>query len=73
MEGAMPDVTIEPTTNGPYKVSGPISLADPEGNEFEVKGVAFLCRCGGSSNKPFCDGTHAKIDFLSEVSASEQV
>jgi CDGSH-type Zn-finger protein len=37
---------------------------DVEGNEFTVQGEAIvLCRCGHSSNKPFCDGTHRKVNF----------
>ena len=50
--------------NGPYLVKGPVLLLDAEGNEFraERKTVA-LCRCGRSTNKPFCDGTHSKIGF----------
>jgi CDGSH-type Zn-finger protein len=60
----MADVTITPRDNGPYLVRGPVKLVDAEGNEFTVQGEAIaLCRCGNSSNKPFCDGTHRKVDF----------
>jgi CDGSH-type Zn-finger protein len=60
----MADVTITPHDNGPYVVRGPINLVDVEGNEFTVQGeVIALCRCGNSSHKPFCDGTHRKVDF----------
>jgi len=60
----MADVTITPRDNGPYLVRGPVKLVDVEGNEFAVQGEAIaLCRCGNSSNKPFCDGTHRKVDF----------
>jgi CDGSH-type Zn-finger protein len=50
--------------NGPYLVKGPVIVTDAAGGEFrtERKTVA-LCRCGGSTNKPFCDGTHSKIGF----------
>jgi 3-phenylpropionate/trans-cinnamate dioxygenase ferredoxin subunit len=62
----MDDVTIKVLANGPYLVSGPIALSDADGNAIAVpaerKNVA-LCRCGGSVNKPFCDGTHSKIGF----------
>jgi CDGSH-type Zn-finger protein len=62
----MPGVEIKVRENGPYKVTGPITLIDAEGNEFELpddgKPVA-LCRCGGSTTKPFCDGTHSKVGF----------
>ena len=61
----MDDVTIQVRLNGPYLVRGPITLVDADGNEFELpkgSGVA-LCRCGGSTTKPFCDGTHSKTGF----------
>jgi CDGSH-type Zn-finger protein len=57
--------------NGPYLVRGPVLLLDAEGNEFraEQATVALLCRCGGSMNKPFCDGTHAKAGFRAQERA----
>ena len=58
----MADVTVTPRNNGPYMVQGPISIVDAQGNEISVDSdPIFLCRCGGSSNKPFCDGTHKKF------------
>jgi 3-phenylpropionate/trans-cinnamate dioxygenase ferredoxin subunit len=66
----MADVQITPTENGPYKVTGPIELVDPEGNAIPISGqTVFLCRCGGSTNKPFCDGTHSKIGFQGAMAA----
>jgi CDGSH-type Zn-finger protein len=62
----MADVKIKIATNGPYLVSGPIALADADGNAIAVpegRTTVALCRCGGSVNKPFCDGTHSKIGF----------
>jgi CDGSH-type Zn-finger protein len=61
-------VKITVRKNGPYRVEAPegsIELVDSEGNVFDLAGKpAFsLCRCGGSVNKPFCDGTHSKIGF----------
>ncbi|MBI4312034.1 MAG: CDGSH iron-sulfur domain-containing protein [Chloroflexi bacterium] len=62
---------IVPLANGPYLVTGPIKLLDPEGREFTVQGDKIaLCRCGGSSNKPFCDGTHKRTAFKAETKAS---
>ena len=50
--------------NGPYLVKGPVLLLDAEGNEFLTeRATVALCRCGGSTNKPFCDGTHSKVGF----------
>lgn len=49
--------------NGPLMVEGNFEIIDSEGNKVESKEKAALCRCGGSNNKPFCDGTHNKIGF----------
>ncbi|MGB3683695.1 MAG: CDGSH iron-sulfur domain-containing protein [Rubrobacteraceae bacterium] len=50
--------------NGPYLVSGPVSITDADGNEYASdKETVALCRCGASTNKPFCDGTHSKAGF----------
>jgi CDGSH-type Zn-finger protein len=69
----MAEVKIVPTENGPYKVTGAVELLDPEGNPIEPPGrTIFLCRCGGSTNKPFCDGTHSKIGFEGAMSAVAQ-
>lgn len=62
----MAEVEIKARENGPYKVSGPIRLIDADGAEYELpddgRAVA-LCRCGGSTTKPFCDGTHSQVGF----------
>jgi CDGSH-type Zn-finger protein len=49
--------------NRSYYVIGGIQLDDPDGNKPETMDHYCLCRCGGSSNKPFCDGTHLNNDF----------
>ncbi|GAC1320941.1 MAG: hypothetical protein NVSMB25_13990 [Thermoleophilaceae bacterium] len=62
----MPDVQIKVRESGPYRVQGPITLIDADGNPYDLgeKGdVIALCRCGGSTTKPFCDGTHSKTGF----------
>ena len=59
----MPDVTITPSEDGPYLVSGPVSLTYVDGREIPHPDQMALCRCGNSGNKPFCDGTHLTIDF----------
>jgi CDGSH-type Zn-finger protein len=59
----MPEITITPSEDGPYIVSGPVRLLAPDGREIEHPDPMSMCRCGGSSNKPFCDGTHDAIDF----------
>lgn len=66
----MADVTITVSKNGPYRIEGPIRLVDPEGNAFTVQGpVAFVCRCGHSANKPFCDGSHKRVGFDANTQA----
>ncbi len=64
---------ITPTENGPYKVEGALALEliGPQGRPVPLKrDVVFLCRCGGSQNKPFCDGTHARIGFRAPLTHS---
>lgn len=57
-------VTITARENGPYIVRGPVSITDVDGNVYPVeRETVALCRCGGSTTKPFCDGTHSKIGF----------
>lgn len=56
-----PGITV--TENGPYKVEGALEIVDAAGEVVSEEGTVFLCRCGGSANKPFCDGTHNKNGF----------
>ncbi len=55
--------TIAPQPNGPLLVRGGFALVDPEGARHDHAEPVALCRCGGSQNKPFCDGTHKRISF----------
>ena len=59
----MADVTISIAKNGPFIVNGPVELKDADGNTYPAKQRMALCRCGASTTKPFCDGTHSKIGF----------
>jgi 3-phenylpropionate/trans-cinnamate dioxygenase ferredoxin subunit len=69
----MADVEITVTENGPYKIQGPIELFYTGGVPIEAPGnTIFLCRCGGSTNKPFCDGTHSQIGFEGAMRAVEE-
>src|SRR5437773_11046991 len=70
----MAQVKITVSPNGPYRVEAPegaIELVDASGNRYDLTGKpAFsLCRCGGSVNKPFCDGTHSKLGFQAAEAA----
>lgn len=66
----MADVRITCTDQGPYQVQGPITLIGADGAEIPVDGDAWLCRCGGSASKPFCDGTHARIGGFAAAEAA---
>jgi CDGSH-type Zn-finger protein len=61
----MSDVTIKAMENGPYLVTGPVALVDADGKQYDIseRKTLALCRCGGSTTKPFCDGTHSKTGF----------
>ena len=77
---------IQITKNGPYRVTGSVPLAvqtivsNPAGESiewhqglpFETDGEYRLCRCGQSSNKPFCDGSHERVAFEGDETASRQ-
>jgi uncharacterized Fe-S cluster protein YjdI len=54
---------ICPSPNGPLLVTGGVRIVDGDGNVLYEGERAALCRCGGSSNKPFCDGTHKTNGF----------
>lgn len=63
--------------NGPYAVdltTGDLELVDHEGNRIplpEGKTTITLCRCGASTRKPFCDGTHSRVGFQGAIAARE--
>jgi CDGSH-type Zn-finger protein len=67
----MTEVRVSVQTDGPLKVEGAIELVDAEGNAIPTREgkAVYLCRCGGSKNKPFCDGTHSKIGFAGAEAA----
>lgn len=75
----MAEVKITIRKNGPYRVEAPlgsIEMVDGDGNPYDLSPrmkegkLAFsLCRCGGSVQKPFCDGTHSKIGFQAAEAA----
>ncbi len=67
-------VEIICNNNGPLRVTADdIQLKDAAGNVFGLGGrtTISLCRCGQSANKPFCDGSHAKVGFQSVVEARD--
>jgi CDGSH-type Zn-finger protein len=60
--------------NGPIMIEGETKLMDGIGADYRLAGKdkLFLCRCGHSNNKPFCDGSHKAEGFRSECSAVTQ-
>ena len=62
-QSAEADTQIQIKQNGPLLVKGACLIKYPDGREDTKEGNFALCRCGGSANKPYCDGTHTKIGF----------
>ncbi len=65
----MSEVTIRMRPNGPLVIDGPITLIDSRGQRFELptnKPAVALCRCGQSTKRPFCDGSHKSCGFVSD-------
>ena len=55
-------IQVQIIQDGPLMVSGEMEIIDKDGNP-EIKAKAAFCRCGASANKPYCDGSHKKIEF----------
>jgi CDGSH-type Zn-finger protein len=70
----VPAVKITVRPNGPFRVEGPISLVDVEGREWDLTGkpAISLCRCGLSSKRPFCDGSHGREGWKCDANAGPQ-
>ncbi len=49
--------------NGPIMINGPIRISHSSGEIEKMEKPTAFCRCGSSENKPFCDGSHKKVDF----------
>jgi 3-phenylpropionate/trans-cinnamate dioxygenase ferredoxin subunit len=73
----MDPITITVRNNGSLFITGDqmaqVRLVDHEGNEISTEGrkALSLCRCGASTKKPFCDGTHSKIGFQGAIAAQQ--
>lgn len=55
-----PKVTVEVTEGEPLRITGNFILKDLQRDTESVPEEVWLCRCGKSCNKPFCDGSHRK-------------
>ena len=54
--------------DGPYEVTGSIELARSDGQPVQTPAdTVYLCRCGHSANKPFCDGSHARTGWTEDT------
>jgi len=62
-------LTVTPAPNGPLLLRGNFELVSADGQTLFRGQKAALCRCGGSNNKPFCDGTHKTNNFITEGAA----
>jgi len=60
--GGSGKLTITPLRNGPNRCDGPLTIRDIDGRT-AASAATFLCRCGGSQTKPYCDGTHKRNGF----------
>ncbi|MEM6377158.1 MAG: (4Fe-4S)-binding protein [Bacteroidota bacterium] len=58
-----PTVTLKILPNGPVLVNGAVHMVFPDGSEEDKSNSVALCRCGASTKKPFCDGSHNRISF----------
>lgn len=64
-------VTAKTHKDGPYEVAGGAKILDYTGKEYVESAIdpLYLCRCGASKNKPFCDGSHEDIGFKADETA----
>lgn len=62
-------VSITPLVNGPLEVKGAVRVNASNGTEIREADSVYLCRCGASEKKPFCDGSHKRVGFESDVTA----
>ncbi|HEV8024584.1 MAG TPA: CDGSH iron-sulfur domain-containing protein [Candidatus Nanopelagicales bacterium] len=58
-------VVITPLPDGPNQVAGGVVIQDSDGTVIKEADTVYLCRCGFSEDKPFCDGSHKKHDWKS--------
>jgi CDGSH-type Zn-finger protein/ferredoxin len=59
------ELQVTPLTDGPLQVKGNLEICSGTGRTIRRASQVFLCRCGASNNKPYCDGTHRKVGFKS--------
>jgi CDGSH-type Zn-finger protein len=63
-------VAVKGLKNGPFEISGGVTVLDYSGKEYADTGdPVYPCRCGQSKSKPYCDGSHEDVGFKSEETA----
>ena len=62
-EGTESETIVEPAPNGPLMVYGNLTVKSADGTTAKKNKATAFCRCGASGNKPFCDGSHKKVNF----------
>jgi CDGSH-type Zn-finger protein len=65
MQGTTVRVVVVP--DGPYQLTGPLEIGSPHGTIESPAAQLYLCRCGRSANKPFCDGSHARTGWKEDA------
>lgn len=67
----MADTKLTVNNHGSLRITGEFTIYDARGQAFDLGGrtAISLCRCGHSDRKPFCDGSHRRVGFQSEVKA----
>jgi CDGSH-type Zn-finger protein len=63
LAGNTAELRVTPSAQGPLRLEGDFELLSGDGRTIYRGNRVSLCRCGGSANKPFCDGTHSRIAF----------
>jgi CDGSH-type Zn-finger protein len=64
----MSSLEITALADGPYRIEGSVTLLDRDERPISDAGSpVYLCRCGRSANKPFCDGSHARTDWTDDA------
>jgi CDGSH-type Zn-finger protein len=73
LEEILAATKITVNNNGPLRVEGDFEIVDQTGKTFGLGGRTglSLCRCGHSANAPFCDGSHKRQGFVSEITARD--
>ncbi len=72
MSDSQNEIKLTYFDDGPIEIHGPVTIVDESGKTIATVAAgepAYLCRCGGSTTKPFCDGTHSKIGFQGAMKA----